>query len=256
MVRLNILTQMGAKNLGPGKHSDGQGLWLVKRNKENGKWIVRLVINGKRREMGLGRWPDVSIGEARERASQARKTLRDGLDPIVERERLRRTVNRLTIRQAILGCFTSRKAQLKGEGEAGGWMSPLNVHVIPKVGDQPIEQLDQHLGAERRDVRREVSLNAIANSLDRSSIRLDELAADSRLSPSGELHASERVRALADQIAELPPDYRQVILLRNFEGLPFAEVAICVDRSQGATRMLWLRAVEMLRKRLTSKGLV
>ena len=135
------------------------------------------------------------------------------------------------------------------EGELLAWLRAVLASRLNRL-------LDQHLGAERRDVRREVSLNAIANSLDRSSIRLDELAADSRLSPSGELHASERVRALADQIAELPPDYRQVILLRNFEGLPFAEVAICVDRSQGATRMLWLRAVEMLRKRLTSKGLV
>ncbi|MEL7190438.1 MAG: Arm DNA-binding domain-containing protein, partial [Pseudomonadota bacterium] len=76
---------MRAKNLEAGKHADGQGLWLIKRSNGAGKWIVRLVIRGKRREMGLGPWPDVSIAEARERAAEARKAVRDGLDPIVER---------------------------------------------------------------------------------------------------------------------------------------------------------------------------
>ena len=41
-VKLNALTQMRAKNLAAGKHADGQGLWLFKRSKVAGKWIVRL----------------------------------------------------------------------------------------------------------------------------------------------------------------------------------------------------------------------
>jgi len=61
----NALSQMKTKTLGPGKHFDGQGLILVKRERDAGKWILRLVVGGKRREMGLGRWPDVSITEAR-----------------------------------------------------------------------------------------------------------------------------------------------------------------------------------------------
>ena len=85
----NAIGQLRARNLGSGKHPDGQGLWLVKRSKDAGKWILRLSIGGKRREMGLGRWPDVSIAEARERASVARKTLRDGTDPIIAREKSR-----------------------------------------------------------------------------------------------------------------------------------------------------------------------
>lgn len=56
----NALSQMAARSLGQGKYADGQGLWLVKRDKVLGKWILRLVVSGKRREMGLGRWPDVS----------------------------------------------------------------------------------------------------------------------------------------------------------------------------------------------------
>ena len=48
----NALTQMKAKSADRGKYADGQGLWLVKRDKQFGKWMLRLVVSGKRREMG------------------------------------------------------------------------------------------------------------------------------------------------------------------------------------------------------------
>ena len=140
----NVLNQMKAKNLGSGKYSDGQGLWLVKRDKDAGKWILRVVVEGKRREMGLGRWPDVSIAEARERATTARKTIRDGLDPIQQRVKSKRVVKRLTLKEAIDGCYKAKQAELKKDGTAGRWMSPLSSHIIPKLGSIPVEDIDQH----------------------------------------------------------------------------------------------------------------
>lgn len=136
---------MKVKNLGAGKHFDGQGLMLVKSRKEVGKWILRLTILGKRREMGLGRWPDVSIAEARQKALDARKEVRDGKDPIVQRQTERSKSKRLTVEEAIAQCFTARQAELKNDGQAGRWLSPLSVHVIPKIGKHAIEEVDQHL---------------------------------------------------------------------------------------------------------------
>lgn len=135
---------MKAKNLGSGKYSDGQGLWLVKRDKDAGKWILRVVVEGKRREMGLGRWPDVSIAEARERATTARKTIRDGLDPIQQRAKSKRVVKRLTFKEAIDGCYKAKQAELKNDGTAGRWMSPLSSLIIPKLGSTLVEDIDQH----------------------------------------------------------------------------------------------------------------
>lgn len=143
-MKINALTQMKAKNLGQGKYADGQGLWLIKKDKVSGKWIVRVVIHGKRREMGLGRWPDVSIAEARERAAEARKRVRDGVDPIVERQELLRKPKRLTVADAVQSCFEARQAELKNDGKAGRWLSPLNTHVLPKIGKLLIEDIDQH----------------------------------------------------------------------------------------------------------------
>jgi integrase len=135
---------MKAKNLGKGKYADGQGLWLVKARKDGGKWILRIVVDGKRREMGLGRWPDVSIAEARESASEARKKLRGGVDPIQERRAQKLRTNCLTVADAVHGCFEAKRAELKNGGHAGRWMSPLSVHVLPKIGKLAIEDIDQH----------------------------------------------------------------------------------------------------------------
>ncbi|MES9965624.1 MAG: integrase arm-type DNA-binding domain-containing protein [Candidatus Sedimenticola sp. 20ELBAFRAG] len=144
-MKYNVLSPYKAKSLPAGKHADGQGLWLVKSRKEAGKWTLRLVINGCRREMGLGRWPDVSIAEARQHAATARQQLREGLDPIAERSKLKYRPKRLTVKEAIESCYKARQAELKGDGKAGRWMSPLSTHIIPKIGSQAIEDLDQHM---------------------------------------------------------------------------------------------------------------
>ena len=140
----HVLTQLKAKNLGAGKHFDGQGLMLIKSRKETGKWILRLVVDGKRREMGLGRWPDVSIAEARAAAAEARQKLRLGIDPVQERRAEKLKVSRLTVQQAVDGCFAAKQEELKGGGHAGRWMSPLKTHVLPRIGTLAIEDVDQH----------------------------------------------------------------------------------------------------------------
>ncbi len=70
-----------------GKHSDGGGLWLSKRPDGGAQWIMRVTIYGRRREMGLGSLPHVSLKEAEE----WRGLVRQGKDPIKAREARRRT---------------------------------------------------------------------------------------------------------------------------------------------------------------------
>ncbi len=143
--------------------------------------------------MGLGRWPDVSIAEARERAAEARKTLRDGLDPIVEREKEKFGANRLTVAQAIEGCFEARKAELKQDGDAGRWMSPLNVHIVPKLGRLPIEQLDQHALKRVLEPIWHKKTEAAAKALNRMNLTLKHAAA---LGLDVDLQATMKARAL------------------------------------------------------------
>ena len=145
MTAHNVLTQLKVRSLDRGKYADGKGLWLVKSRKEAGRWMLRIVVNGKRREMGLGPWPDVGISEARERASAARRRLRDGIDPIEERRKHQAPSKKTTLAEVVGLCFEARKAELKDDGKAGGWMSPLNIHVLPKIGNTPVDEVNQHI---------------------------------------------------------------------------------------------------------------
>lgn len=189
----NALNQMKAKNLGPGKYSDGQGLWLVKRSKGAGKWILRLVISRKRREMGMGRWPDVSIAEARERAATARKRVRDGFDPVGERAKQRLTPRAITLAEAVKGCFEARRAELKSEGTSGRWMSALSIHILPKLGKIPVEEIDQHNLKSTLEPIWQDKPEAARKALNRINLTLKHAAA---LGLNVDLQATMKVQAL------------------------------------------------------------
>jgi integrase len=141
----NRLSASGAKAAPAGKHADGAGLWLYKRDDGGAQWVLRVTAHGRRREMGLGAFPAVSLKAAREAADAARAVVRQGLDPIKERERQQREAARNIhmLSDIALDAFESRKAELKGDGTAGRWFSPLELHVLPKLGRVPVDDIDQ-----------------------------------------------------------------------------------------------------------------
>jgi RNA polymerase sigma-70 factor, ECF subfamily len=101
----------------------------------------------------------------------------------------------------------------------------------------------RHQKARIRNHRRQVSLEAL---LEQSSLAVHEALAATATSPSAAAVHRERAALLADALAALPADYRDVIVLRNLDGLKFNEVAARMGRSPGAVRMLWARALERL----------
>jgi RNA polymerase sigma-70 factor, ECF subfamily len=126
------------------------------------------------------------------------------------------------------------------EQELLAWLRQILVNNLAKF-------VEQHMLAARRDVRREVSMERIGAALEHSTIQLAALAPAATKSPSMAVQQREEAVVLADRLAQLPEDYREVLVLRNLQALPFEEVAQRIDRSVGATRMLWLRAIEKLR---------
>ena len=95
--------------------------------------------------MGLGATSSVSLKEARLTADRWRAMVREGLDPIKERDRHRResASNLHLLKDVALDAFESRKAELKGEGKAGRWLSPLEIHILPKLGKMPVAEINQ-----------------------------------------------------------------------------------------------------------------
>lgn len=100
-------------------------------------------------------------------------------------------------------------------------------------------------GTAARDVRLERDLG---DDLDRSAAAMDRgLVADTS-SPSHRASRREQAVLLAEALGKLSDDYREVICLRNLEGLPFADVARRMNRSEDSVQKLWIRALASLRK--------
>jgi RNA polymerase sigma-70 factor (ECF subfamily) len=127
------------------------------------------------------------------------------------------------------------------DGEFFAWLRRILVNNLARA-------VEQHLLTAKRDVRREVSRERINASLDRSATRLEAILADGRPSAESDASLQEHLVHLANALARLSPDHRDVIVMRHLEGVPFATIAERLDRSNGATRMLWLRAIEQLRQ--------
>jgi integrase len=95
--------------------------------------------------MGLGSASEVSLREARELATKWREVARQDKDPIKERERIKRKASKVDTELAVIAqsAFAARQAELKDDGRAGRWFSPIELHVLPKLGKVPVEEIDQ-----------------------------------------------------------------------------------------------------------------
>ena len=238
MPAMNKLTSAALRGYDPGKYSDGAGLWFHKRPDGGAQWFLRVTVHGKRREMGLGRYPDVSLKEAREVAERQRALVRNGTDPIKQRERDRREAeSRLHILSDIASeAFESRKAELRGDGTAGRWFTPLELHVLPRLGKVPVVELDQ------RDIRDTLApiwhtkADTARKALNRLSICMRHAAA---LGLDVDLQATEKAKALLGKQRHKPKNIPSM----PWQGVPAFYQSLDDSIGQLALRLLILTAV-------------
>lgn len=90
----SVLTAAKVKSAAPGKYHDGGGLGLILRVDPNGArfWVQRITIHGKRRELGLGSPPVVSLADARDAALKNKRLLRAGADPLAEKRKAKESI--------------------------------------------------------------------------------------------------------------------------------------------------------------------
>lgn len=229
---LNKLSAMKVRSALPGKYSDGGGLWLHKRPDGGAQWFLRVTVHGRRREMGLGSLQYVSLKEARSEAEKWRSIARNGTDPIKERQRLAREAarNLYALRDIAQDAFESRKADLKDDGKAGRWLSPLELHVLPKLGGVPVSQIDQQ---DIRDTLRPIwhsKADTARKALNRLGICLKHAAA---LGLDVDLQAIDKAKALLG---------RQKHKVQHVPALPWREVPdFYASLSDGTVTHLALR---------------
>jgi integrase len=125
-----------------------KGLWLHPGPARGlGKWIFRFVspVTGKRRDMGLGAYPEITIADARARGMVARQLLADDKDPIdlrdAEKTARKVAAGVLTFEQAARKVHDELKPGWKNPKHADQWVNTLETYAFPKIGKKKVNDL-------------------------------------------------------------------------------------------------------------------
>ena len=121
----------------PGLYADGHTLYLRVAPGGSKSWIQRLVIRGRRRDLGLGGWPLVTLAEARDLAFENRRLARRGGDPVAERQR----ATAPTFAVAAELTYQTARARWRSDKVAENWKRRLDNHVLPALGAMNVDDV-------------------------------------------------------------------------------------------------------------------
>jgi integrase len=148
--KVNELSAVEIRRLSkPGRYAVGGVAGLLLSIKETGakSWVLRTMVGGKRRNIGLGGFPDVSIAVAREKARQMKEKIAEGVDPVVERQaRKARMISaqakKLTFAEAARLYHEKKVLELRNEKHKKDWISSLERHAMPIIGAIPVSDIE------------------------------------------------------------------------------------------------------------------
>lgn len=129
----------------PGDYTDSHGLTLRVSKNGTRSWVQRLTVDGKRRNIGLGSYPSVGIVEARNRAEENRKAVREGRDPNAEKRKARREREAKaqvpTLKQACQTVIELRRPTWSSDRHAKQWTESLALHAFPALGERRVDEI-------------------------------------------------------------------------------------------------------------------
>ena len=123
----------------PGRHADGNGLYLFVQPSGTRSWVQRLVIRGRRRELGLGAATLVPLAKAREQALANRMLARSGGDPLADKRRVQGVP---TFAEAARRVLEQKRGGWRGRWHAQNWWRSLERYVFPRVGSRPVSEVN------------------------------------------------------------------------------------------------------------------
>jgi integrase len=130
----------------PGRYHDGHGLYLQlsgEKGQTTRSWVLRYMLNGVARHLGLGSCNDFTLAEARERARMFRQQITDGIDPVAEREAQRtaakvETAGQMTFRECADRYIEAHGTGWRNDKHREQWVSSLSKYAHPVIGDLPV----------------------------------------------------------------------------------------------------------------------
>jgi hypothetical protein len=144
------LTALDVRRRKPGRHGDGWGLILNVITSHRRNWLFRYKLAGKERWMGLGRAEDVSLGEARDAAQEARKLLKAGIDPIDHRDGKLQAAQaeaaaKVTFAEVAELYIGAHESAWRNRKHGQQWRNTLATYAGPVIGTKPVADIDVDL---------------------------------------------------------------------------------------------------------------
>ena len=123
----------------PGRHGDGDGLYLNVSTSGTKSWVHRIVVGGRRRDIGLGAFPSVSLAQARNMVAANKSAVADGRDPLIEKRKQALP----TFKEAAVKVHEANLPRWKNTKHAVSWLQTLERHAFPMIGNIPVDQIGQ-----------------------------------------------------------------------------------------------------------------
>ena len=123
----------------PGLYSDGDGLHLFVHKNGRRSWVQRITADGRRRDIGLGGYPTVSLAQARKRATDNREAISSGRDPVAEKHRPAMP----TFSEAAHTVHEANKPRWRNGSHTSAWIQTLERHAFPKIGNKKIDTVSR-----------------------------------------------------------------------------------------------------------------
>lgn len=136
--RVFRLTERVCQQARPGKHGDGFGLFLHVRRNGGRAFVHRIVVNGRRVDIGIGPFPIVTLAQAREAVLENHRLKRQGIDPLVHR---RQKSGAPTVPELLEKVIEARKPSWRGAQTEASWRRCFKQYVFPVVGDTPVDRV-------------------------------------------------------------------------------------------------------------------
>ena len=134
----------------PGRYGDGGGLYMSIAKAGSKSWVMRLRVDGKRTDKGLGGYPSVSLSEARKIADANRVAVAEGRNPWdkAERDRMERAAGLghiPTFADAARKLHADKvvAGEISSDKHARNWIQMLERHLFPVFGDTPVNEITQ-----------------------------------------------------------------------------------------------------------------
>lgn len=136
---IHKLTPRKVATAGVGKHEDGGGLRLVVSATGAKKWVLRITVNGQRREMGLGPLSAIGLAEARQLATEHRALAHNGIDPIRARRAEQQQTPNFT--RCAAQYIRAHRRGWRNRKHARQWVTTLKTYVRPVIGSVLVDTI-------------------------------------------------------------------------------------------------------------------